>query len=103
MYKHCNNEANTTVHLNESIDDKVLSLTLTAEIEYLKAEIDKLKSENYRKVNELSKIHLLELQNIQKENVSLKNTLTTSNVNKIKHGEQVEVYEKEIIDLKYKN
>ena len=58
MYKHCNNEANTTVHLNESIDDKVLSLT--AEIECLKAKIDKLKSENDRKVNELAKIHLLD-------------------------------------------
>ena len=101
MYKHCNNEANTTQHLNELIDEKVLSLT--AEIECLKAEIDKLKSENDRKVNELSKIHFLELQNIQKENVSLKSTLTISNVNKIKHGEQVEVYEKEIIDLKYQN
>ena len=35
--------------------------------------------------------------------MSLKSTLTISNVNKIKHGEQVEVYEKDIIDLKYQN
>ena len=34
----CNDKANATVHLNESIDDKVLSLT--AKIECLKAEMD---------------------------------------------------------------
>ena len=55
MYKH--EETNTTVEFDESNIGKVLGLT--AEIECLKSEIDKLKSENESKVNDLENIHLL--------------------------------------------
>ena len=68
LYKHSKDDTNNTVQFNQSYEDKTLNLT--AEIKHLKAEIVNLKSENDGKIKALVNIHLLELQDLQKEVIS---------------------------------
>ena len=66
---------------------------LTIVIEMLKADIAKLKAENIDKVNEWAKIHLLEMDGLQKVKTSLKHTLYISHISKCKNLEEKEVNE----------
>ena len=99
LYKHSKDDTNTNVKFNQSYEDKTLNLT--AEIKHLKAEIVNLKSENDGKIKSLVNIHLLELQDLQKENISINNDKEMSHDKK--HNALVEAHAEEVHGLKLKN
>ena len=77
------------------------TLNLTAEIEFLKVEIVELKSENERKIKELESIHLLELEDLNKGNISIINILKKIHDNN--HIALVEAHTEEVNGLKFQN
>jgi vacuolar-type H+-ATPase subunit I/STV1 len=78
MYKHVTDKVNNIAKLTE-MDEKETN-QLTEEIKMLKAEIEKLKEENIEKINELTKLHLLERNGLQNETITLKHTIDDKNV-----------------------
>lgn len=99
LYKHSKDNTDNTVQSNQSNEDKTLNLA--AEVKNLKAEIVNLKLENDRKINALVNLHLLELQDLQRENISIKNNLKMSYDKK--HKELVEAHAEEVKGLKFQN
>ena len=90
--KHVTDKVNNIAKLTE-MDEKETNQP-TGEIKMLKAAIEKLKEENIEKINELTKLHLLERNGLQKENIILKHTIDVINVNKyneLKDNHKIEV------------
>ena len=98
-YKHFEYETKNTVPFNQSKGDDTLNLT--AEIECLKEEIVELKSENERKIEELESFHLLELEDQNKENISIINNL--KKIHDKNHIALVEAHTEEVNVLKFQN
>ena len=78
-----------------------ITLNLTTEIKHLKSEIVNLKSENDEKIKALVNIHLLELQDLQKEYNSINNDMEMSHDKK--HNALVKAHAEEVHGLKLKN
>ena len=70
---------NNTTEFEKNTKD--ITKNLKAEIDNLKAEIVKLKTDNNDKVKTVAKIHLMEIQELQKENITTKSNLENLSVN----------------------
>ena len=99
MYQHLKDVANNASGFENNNDD--ITINLQAEIDNLKADIVKLKADNDDKVNALAKIHLLELQELQKVNITIKNNLEKFHVNN--HNKLIEGHAHEVNDISIRN
>ena len=99
MYQHLKDVANNASGFENNNDD--ITINLQAEIDNLKADIVKLKTDNDEKVNTLAKIHLLELQELQKVNITIKNNLEMFHINN--HNKLIEGHAHEVNDISIRN
>ena len=96
MYQHSKDVSNIT---SNNTDD--ITKNLKVEIKNLQADIVKLKAYNDDKVNALAKIHLLDLQELQKQSSTIKNNFEMFHVNN--HNKLVEAHAHEINDISIRN